>query len=90
MTLQLVFLDGEEAIMRWTDTDSIYGARHLASELAQNVYQRSGDAIINDLDRIVRMAGSPRSCCLVLAILVKGAFTDLYFTLYCDGLGMLF
>lgn len=29
--LQLVFLDGEEAIKDWTDTDSIYGARHLAS-----------------------------------------------------------
>jgi len=26
-TLQLIFLDGEEAIKDWTDTDSIYGAR---------------------------------------------------------------
>lgn len=29
-TLQLVFFDGEEAFVDWTDTDSIYGARHLA------------------------------------------------------------
>jgi glutaminyl-peptide cyclotransferase len=29
-TLQLVFFDGEEAFLDWTDTDSIYGARHLA------------------------------------------------------------
>ncbi|KAK7034077.1 hypothetical protein VNI00_012508 [Paramarasmius palmivorus] len=29
-TLQLVFFDGEEAFKDWTDTDSIYGARHLA------------------------------------------------------------
>lgn len=27
-TLQLVFLDGEEAFVEWTDDDSIYGARY--------------------------------------------------------------
>ncbi|KAF8969869.1 hypothetical protein BDZ97DRAFT_1725568 [Flammula alnicola] len=31
-TLQLVFFDGEEAFVDWTDTDSIYGARHLAEK----------------------------------------------------------
>ncbi|EIW84879.1 hypothetical protein CONPUDRAFT_97283 [Coniophora puteana RWD-64-598 SS2] len=31
-TLQLVFFDGEEAFKDWTDTDSIYGARHLAKK----------------------------------------------------------
>lgn len=30
LSLQLVFLDGEEAIEEWTATDSIYGARELA------------------------------------------------------------
>ncbi|RSH94622.1 hypothetical protein EHS25_004426 [Saitozyma podzolica] len=30
-TLQLVFFDGEEAFHDWSATDSIYGARHLAS-----------------------------------------------------------
>jgi hypothetical protein len=29
-TLQLVFFDGEEAFVDWTDTDSIYGARYVA------------------------------------------------------------
>lgn len=29
-TLQLVFFDGEEAFVDWTDTDSIYGARCVA------------------------------------------------------------
>ncbi|KAF8163508.1 hypothetical protein B0H34DRAFT_650269 [Crassisporium funariophilum] len=33
-TLQLVFFDGEEAFVDWTDTDSIYGARHLAEKWA--------------------------------------------------------
>ncbi|KIJ26435.1 hypothetical protein M422DRAFT_232796 [Sphaerobolus stellatus SS14] len=31
-TLQLLFLDGEEAFHDWTATDSIYGARHLAEK----------------------------------------------------------
>ncbi|KIY73180.1 hypothetical protein CYLTODRAFT_387176 [Cylindrobasidium torrendii FP15055 ss-10] len=31
-TLQLVFFDGEEAFQQWTNTDSIYGARHLAEK----------------------------------------------------------
>ena len=59
LTLQLLFLDGEEAIEHWTDDDSIYGARHLAKELTKAVYQRSGgtgdDAVINEIDRIVRL-----------------------------------
>jgi hypothetical protein len=29
MTLQLIFFDGEEAFVEWSDTDSIYGARYL-------------------------------------------------------------
>ena len=33
-TLTLVFFDGEEAFKDWTDTDSIYGARHLAQTWA--------------------------------------------------------
>lgn len=28
-TLQLLFFDGEEAFVDWTDTDSIYGARYV-------------------------------------------------------------
>ena len=32
--MQLIFFDGEEAFVSWTDTDSIYGARHLAKRWA--------------------------------------------------------
>jgi len=32
ITLQMIFFDGEEAFKDWTNTDSIYGARHLASK----------------------------------------------------------
>lgn len=32
LSLQLVFFDGEEALETWSDTDSIYGAKHLAAK----------------------------------------------------------
>ena len=32
MGLQILFLDGEEAFVSWTDTDSLYGARALAEQ----------------------------------------------------------
>ncbi|TRZ01910.1 hypothetical protein DNTS_028600 [Danionella cerebrum] len=35
VTLQLVFFDGEEAFEEWTDTDSLYGSRHLAELMAR-------------------------------------------------------
>ena len=38
ITLQLIFLDGEEAFVDWTDTDSIYGARHLAAKWARTPF----------------------------------------------------
>jgi glutaminyl-peptide cyclotransferase len=31
-SIWLVFFDGEEAIQQWSDTDSLYGSRHLAAE----------------------------------------------------------
>jgi len=37
-TLQLVFFDGEEAFVTWTDTDSIYGARHLADNWGSSYF----------------------------------------------------
>ena len=32
----LVFFDGEEAVQTWSDTDSLYGSRHLAAKWSQN------------------------------------------------------
>lgn len=31
--LKFIFFDGEEAFVTWTDTDSVYGARHLANQM---------------------------------------------------------
>jgi glutaminyl-peptide cyclotransferase len=33
-TIWLVFFDGEEALGQWSDTDSVYGSRHLVERLA--------------------------------------------------------
>ena len=38
-SIWLVWLDGEEAIKQWSDTDSVYGARHLAEK-----WQKDGTA----------------------------------------------
>ena len=38
LTIQMIFLDGEEAFVQWTDTDSIYGARHLAEKWHNTPY----------------------------------------------------
>ena len=51
LTLQFLFLDGEEAFVRWTSTDSIYGARKLASDLEKSSFS-SGGVSGNDLERI--------------------------------------
>ncbi|KAK6013000.1 hypothetical protein OSTOST_21794, partial [Ostertagia ostertagi] len=32
IALQLIFFDGEEAFVDWTETDSLYGSRHLAKK----------------------------------------------------------
>lgn len=36
--IQILFLDGEEAFVSWTDDDSVYGARSLAAEMESTAY----------------------------------------------------
>ncbi|NWX06608.1 QPCT cyclotransferase, partial [Caloenas nicobarica] len=51
LTLQLLFLDGEEAFGAWSSTDSLYGARHLAARMAQTPHGARGtqlSAIVGD------------------------------------------
>ncbi|KAK7882622.1 hypothetical protein WMY93_028796 [Mugilogobius chulae] len=38
ITLQLVFFDGEESFEEWTDSDSLYGSRHLAERMAKTAH----------------------------------------------------
>ena len=52
---QLVFLDGEEAFIDWTDTDSIYGARHLAQKWQESPFpdNNSENNILDSIDLFV-------------------------------------
>lgn len=43
----LVFLDGEEAFGEWSDTDSLYGSRHLAERWGRDGTLRRLKALIN-------------------------------------------
>ncbi|KHN81540.1 Glutaminyl-peptide cyclotransferase-like protein [Toxocara canis] len=55
VTLQLLFLDGEEAFGEWTHSDSLYGARHLAKLWTDKWYsysEGSSFGINNEIDRI--------------------------------------
>ena len=51
MTLQFLFFDGEEAFKTWSDTDSLYGSRHLATKWSRTPYSYKG-VTGNELDRI--------------------------------------
>ncbi|MFH4979963.1 hypothetical protein AB6A40_006672 [Gnathostoma spinigerum] len=55
VSLQLIFFDGEEAFVRWSRTDSIYGARHLAHKWQNNSYSHPKTVLFDvqtQLDRI--------------------------------------
>jgi glutaminyl-peptide cyclotransferase len=43
----LVFFDGEEAVRDWSDTDSVYGSRHLAQKWTEDGTNRRLKALIN-------------------------------------------
>jgi glutaminyl-peptide cyclotransferase len=45
-TLEFVFFDGEEAVVEWTDEDSVYGSRH-------DVDRRYRDRKLNDLKTMI-------------------------------------
>ncbi|KAH6570214.1 hypothetical protein BASA50_011331 [Batrachochytrium salamandrivorans] len=42
-TIQIIFFDGEEAFVKWTDTDSIYGSRHLAKKWSETQLLTNSD-----------------------------------------------
>jgi glutaminyl-peptide cyclotransferase len=45
--IYVVFFDGEEAVVQWTDRDSIYGSKHLAARWANDGTLGHLDALIN-------------------------------------------
>ena len=62
--IQIIFLDGEEAFLEWTDDDSIYGAKSLAADMeatmypALSTYHNAISAI--SLFLLLDLLGSPR------------------------------
>jgi len=51
--LKIVFFDGEEAFKDWTDTDSLYGSRHLASLWHSTLFGDSDQSIISMIEVMV-------------------------------------
>jgi len=51
-SLQLIFFDGEEAFVDWTETDSLYGARHLAAQMEKTSI-KTGDTTVSQLAMMV-------------------------------------
>lgn len=52
LTLQYIFFDGEEAFKQWTDTDSLYGSRHLAAKMEQNLVEVDREVKVSQLETI--------------------------------------
>ncbi|KAK6009615.1 peptidase, M28 family [Ostertagia ostertagi] len=57
IALQLIFFDGEEAFVDWTETDSLYGSRHLAKKWETKWYPTTTGTnfeLSREIDRIVK------------------------------------
>ncbi|KAM3717142.1 Glutaminyl-peptide cyclotransferase [Dirofilaria immitis] len=55
VTLQLIFFDGEEAFEKWSEKDSLYGSRHLASKWNQEYFMNNSQLFLKmekEIDRI--------------------------------------
>lgn len=55
VTLQLIFFDGEEAFVSWTNRDSIYGARQLAKDMfnTPHPYPGADTNLLDGMDMFV-------------------------------------
>lgn len=51
-TLQMIFFDGEEAFESWSETDSIYGAKHLAHTWESTLVTHPTKVLSNKLDQM--------------------------------------
>jgi Zn-dependent M28 family amino/carboxypeptidase len=88
--IYLVWFDGEEAFHEWTDTDSLYGSRHLAERWARDGMLAQIKALINvdmigdrDLDLVKVTNSSPE----LLQTVWKGAYDLGYGRYFTDSEG---
>jgi glutaminyl-peptide cyclotransferase len=80
----IVFFDGEEATGEWTDSDSVYGSKHLAARWKQDGTATKIKALINvDMigDKSLNIKQEPNSTA-ALVRLVWGAAADLGYSHY--------
>ena len=87
----LVWTDGEEAVRKWSDTDSIYGARHLAEKWEKDgtlkkikalmVMDMIGDA---DLDIQRNTKGAPWLLDLIYAAAERGGYQSHFYAFQGD------
>ncbi|XP_054151085.1 LOW QUALITY PROTEIN: glutaminyl-peptide cyclotransferase-like protein [Melozone crissalis] len=59
VTLQLLFLDGEEAFDTWSESDSLYGARHLAGKMARRGHPAGSEVTAMSLLVLLDLLGAP-------------------------------
>lgn len=59
LSLKLIFFDGEEAFVRWSPSDSLYGSRHLARKMAATPHP-PGATNTNQIQGIVSVSYAGR------------------------------
>lgn len=57
LSLQLIFFDGEEALLHWSLRDSLYGSRHLAPKMVSTPHP-PGAKDTNQLQGMVSLGNS--------------------------------
>lgn len=57
LSLQLIFFDGEEALLHWSLRDSLYGSRHLAPKMVSTPHP-PGAKDTNQLHGMVSLGNS--------------------------------
>lgn len=79
----MVFFDGEEAFVEWTESDSLYGSRHLASKMENTKFFHEGRQM-NQLHRIVSSLFYcfHKYVIIILFIFFLGIFNVTRFTRY--------
>jgi glutaminyl-peptide cyclotransferase len=82
----LVWTDGEEAVRQWTDTDSVYGARHLAEKWEKDGTLKRIKALMvmdmiadADLDIVRNTKGAPWLLDLIYAAAERGGYQSHFY-----------
>ena len=82
----LVWTDGEEAVQKWSDTDSVYGARHLAEKWEKDGTLKKIKALMvmdmiadADLDIARNTKGAPWLLDLIYAAAERGGYQSHFY-----------